>query len=69
MGKMGKPDFLKYDGRREEPPYDTEAAPSSCTVESIGGIQVGDRRSASAGEAKNGDGSVVAEGGSRTGKR
>ena len=40
---VGKPDYMKYDGRNEEPPYDTEAAPSSCAVESIVGIQVGDR--------------------------
>ena len=31
---MGKPDYMKYDGRTPEPPYDTEAAPSSCTVDS-----------------------------------
>jgi len=34
---MGEPDYMKYDGRKPEPPYDTEAAPSSCTVDSIVG--------------------------------
>jgi len=37
---MSKPDYMKYDGRNEEPPYDTEAAPSSCTVGSIVGCPV-----------------------------
>lgn len=36
---MGKPDYMKYDGRNVEPPYDTEAAPSSCTVGSIVGLK------------------------------
>ena len=35
---MGKPDYMKYDGRTSEPPYDTEAATSSCTVDSIVGL-------------------------------
>ena len=30
---MGKPDYMKYDGRTTEPPYGKEAAPSSCTCE------------------------------------
>ena len=41
---MGTPDYMKYDGRTPEPPYDTEAAPSSCTVDSIVGrvVEIGD---------------------------
>ena len=37
---MGKPDYMKYDGRIEEPPYEEKNAPSSCTVESIVGQPV-----------------------------
>jgi len=32
---MPKSDYMKYDGRNDEPPYDTEAAPLSCMVNSI----------------------------------
>jgi len=32
---MPRPDYMKYNGRTWEPSYDTEAAPSSCTVDSI----------------------------------
>ena len=28
---MGKHDYMKYDGRIEEPPYEEKNAPSSCT--------------------------------------
>jgi len=34
---MQRPDYMKYDGRYPEPPYDEECADSSCTVDSFVG--------------------------------
>ena len=38
---MPKPDYLKYDGRHQEPPYDEEKRASSCTVDSLVGLSGG----------------------------